>query len=299
MLVLDCSLVIIQRVDTESNVETFSLDTFQSLWSRTDVAELLLIPDLMRGPDRDVKTFNNYFAFFRPNIVTLFEVTEATLKTMEISLPARRMFQYPKFWAFSEDYLSLPHQEIPVLMAGDRGPNPPQVLCWSLKEGRRFNLETDINVDCTSSVFDATEILDEECFGFSNRSLFSWNIKTETLTRKIIFNTAFPFKSLSVKHGFCIFATGIFDVRGHQLATFPREAVGPIKVYNIFNKRLIVFGRKRFRVADLSDLSVDNVRELSFRVLDISPPLGATDQTIVGETYLSKEMFCPTVYSFL
>jgi len=178
-------------------------------------------------------------------------------------------------------------------------------------------LETDINVDCTSSVFDATEILDEECFGFSNRSLFSWNIKTETLIRKIIFNTAFPFKSLSVRHGFCIFATGIFDVRGHQLATFPRgkkytyyisidinpflfpEAVGPIKVYNIFNKRLIVFGRKRVRVADLSDLSMNNVRELSFRVLDISPPLGATDQTIVGETYLSKEMFCPIVYSFL
>ena len=132
MLVLDCFLVIIQRVDTEYNVETFSLDTFQSLWSRTDVAELLLIPDLMRGPDRDVKTFNNYFAFFRPNIVTLFEVTEATLKvrriikkkiflpttiqTMEISLPARRMFQYPKFWAFSDDYLSLPHQEIPLRM---------------------------------------------------------------------------------------------------------------------------------------------------------------------------------------
>ena len=84
MLVLDCFLVIIQRVDTEYNVETFSLDTFQSLWSRTDVAELLLIPDLMRGPDRDVKTFNNYFAFFRPNIVTLFEVTEATLKVIRI-----------------------------------------------------------------------------------------------------------------------------------------------------------------------------------------------------------------------
>ena len=84
MLVLDCFLVIIQRVDTEYNVETFSLDTFQSLWSRTDVAELLLIPDLMRGPDRDVKTFNNYFAFFRPNIVTLFEVTEATLKVRRI-----------------------------------------------------------------------------------------------------------------------------------------------------------------------------------------------------------------------
>ena len=63
-------------------------------------------------------------------------------------------------------------------------------------------------------------------------------------------------------------STGIFDVRGHQLATFPRgkkytyyisidinpflflEAVGPIKVYNIFNKRLIgnffVFIRMNF-----------------------------------------------------
>ena len=96
---------------------------------------------------------------------------------------------------------------------------------------------------------------------------------------------------------------------------FP-EAIGPRKVYTIFNKRLIgnfsmiiefgihsilflVFGRKRVRVADLNDLTANNVQELSFRVLDISSPLGVTDESSVGETYFCKEMFRPTVYSFL
>merc|ERR550539_2187009 len=107
-------------------METFSLDTFQSVWSKAEVTELLLIPDLMRGPDRDVKTFNDYFAFFTPEIVTLFEVTELTFKTVDISLPElpsprRRMYQYPKFWSSSEDYLSLPYQEIPILMISQGG----------------------------------------------------------------------------------------------------------------------------------------------------------------------------------
>ena len=63
---------------------------------------------------------------------------------------------------------------------------------------------------------------------------------------------------------------------------------------------LSVFGRKRVRVADLNDLTATNVQELSFRVLeDIPSPLGATDETSVGETYFCKEMFSPTVYSFL
>ena len=97
----------------------------------------------------------------------------------------------------------------------------------------------------------------------------------------------------------------------------PSEAIGPVKVYTIFNKRLIgnffndhildfntvlfflVFGRKRVRVADLSDLSESNVRELSFRSLDISSPLGNTEGSDLGETYFSKQSSTSTVYSFL
>ena len=156
---------------------------------------------------------------------------------MEILLPAlppprRTMYQYPKFWASSGDFLSLPYQEIHTLTVDkwfgflrriqtnyeifsqdeDTRSKPPKVLCWSLKEERSFNLETDLDVECcSSSIFDATEILGEECFGFSNRSLFAWNIKTESPTRKINFhNINVPLKSLSVRHGLCIFATGKF-----------------------------------------------------------------------------------------
>ena len=80
MLLLDDFLVIIHQVDTHYNVETFSLKTFQSLINRTQMEELSLIPDLIRGPEKDVKTFSNYFVFFKPNIVTIFKVTEATLQ---------------------------------------------------------------------------------------------------------------------------------------------------------------------------------------------------------------------------
>ena len=90
MLLLDSFLVIIHRgdhingVDNEYHAEAFSLDTFQSLWSKTaaEVPELWLIKDLMRGAEMDVKTFNNCFAFFRPTTVNLFEVTQATLQVI-------------------------------------------------------------------------------------------------------------------------------------------------------------------------------------------------------------------------
>ena len=88
MLLLDSFLVIIHKgnqihgVDNHFEAEVFSLDTFQSLWSKTaaEVPELWLIRDLMRGPEMDVKTFNNCFAFFRHSTVNLFEVTQATLQ---------------------------------------------------------------------------------------------------------------------------------------------------------------------------------------------------------------------------
>ena len=67
-----------------------------------------------------------------------------------------------------------------------------------------------------------------------------------------------------------------------------------------FNIFCSVFGRKKLRVADLSNLSVNSVQELSFRLLDsISSPLGATDGSSVGETYFCKQNSGTTVYSFL
>ena len=83
MLVLERFLVIVYQVDNQFNLETFSLDTFQSVWTRTEVSELLLISSLMRGTDRDARTWNDYFAFFSPDIVTLFQVTEVTYEVMK------------------------------------------------------------------------------------------------------------------------------------------------------------------------------------------------------------------------
>ena len=60
-----------------------------------------------------------------------------------------------------------------------------------------------------------------------------------------------------------------------------------------------MFGRNKVRVADLNDLSVNNVQELSFRLLDVSSLLGPTDGTSVGETYFCKQNSGTTVYSFL
>ena len=95
MLVLDDFLVIIHQVGNQYNIETFSLETFQSVWSQTEVPELLLLPDLMRGADRDVKTFYNYFAFFTAEIVTLFEVTEATFKVIMTTLKSLSLSYQP------------------------------------------------------------------------------------------------------------------------------------------------------------------------------------------------------------
>ena len=100
-----------------------------------------------------------------------------------------------------------------------------------------------------------------------------------------------------------------------MIKPFSLEAIGPIKEYRIYNKRLIgkiihliqhprynvsdlVFGRKRVRVADLSELSVDNP-ELSFKVLEMPSPLGPTYETSIGETHINSSLSKFTIFSFL
>ena len=124
MLVLDRFLVIIHQVGNQYNMETFSLDTFQSVWSKAEVTELLLIPDLMRGPDRDVKTFNDYFAFFTPEIVTLFEVTELTFKVIKTTIKSVSLshLSYHNYRQWTSHYQNYHHQGEGCISIQNSGP---------------------------------------------------------------------------------------------------------------------------------------------------------------------------------
>ena len=114
MLLLTSFLVVIYQEGNQYNMETFSLITCQSLWTKE-----FDLSSLMRGPKQDIKTFDNSIAVFRVNRVTLHVVSEVSMESVSIEVDPsqlegeRHIFQYPQFWSFTHSYLALPFQMTP------------------------------------------------------------------------------------------------------------------------------------------------------------------------------------------
>ena len=86
MFLLTSFLVVIYQEGNQYNMETFSLITCQSLWTKE-----FDLSSLMRGPKQDIKTFDNSIAVFRVNRVTLHVVSEVSMEVFDKSDKVREL----------------------------------------------------------------------------------------------------------------------------------------------------------------------------------------------------------------